>query len=235
MTATAAGRLSATDRMLVRALPLFQKLSEPALDVLLAGAVVTAVPTGTVLFVQEDPADRFCVALDGWVKLYRLTEEGGEAVVDVVAPGESFAEAAMFANIRFPVTAETVSDARILSVPMTGFVRAIDADRGIVFAMLGSLSLRLRHLVHNIEQIQVKSAPQRVGGFLLRFCPPGTGPATFRLPFDKALIARRLAMQPETLSRALAKLRPVGVAIRGAVVTVEDPAALRAFSAAERE
>src|SRR5689334_19810502 len=169
----ASDRLGPRDRALVRGLPLFQKVSDGGLDALLSESRIAAAPAGTTLFVQDDPADRFHVVLDGWVKLFRLTPEGSEAVVHVVASGESFAEAAMFANGRFPVTAEAVADSRVLAVPARGFARAIEADPQIAFAMLGSLSLRLRQLVQHIEQIQVQSAPQRIAGFLLLFCPPG--------------------------------------------------------------
>ncbi|WP_042695759.1 Crp/Fnr family transcriptional regulator, partial [Azospirillum sp. B506] len=105
-------------------------------------------------------------------------------------------------------------------------------DDRIAFGMLGSLSVRLRHLVTQIEQLQVQPAPQRVAAFLMRVCPSGDGPAQFQLPFDKALIARRLGMQPETLSRALAKLRAVGVETQGLIVSVAERAALRAMAEA---
>jgi hypothetical protein len=49
------------------------------------------------------------------------------------------------------------------------------------------------------------------------------------LPVEKSLVARRLGIQPETFSRALAKLRPIGVEVQGAVVSVSDIDALREF------
>lgn len=225
--------LHAQDAEIIRSIALFGRLSDRALDLLVSSAQVRPVPRGTTLFLQDEPADRFFVLLDGWVKLYRLTRDGAEAVVAVVGPGESFAEAAMFASGKFPVCAEAVADGRVMTLTAEGFARCLHADDRIAFSMLGSLSMRLRHLVTQIEQLQVQPTPQRVGSFLLRFCPDGPGPVHFTLPFDKALIARRLGMQPETLSRALAKLRPVGVETQGAQVTVADPASLRSFCDAE--
>lgn len=225
--ATEPVRLKPQDAAQIRSVPLFQTLTERALDALVASSTLRGVPRGTTLFLQDEPADRFFVLLDGWVKLYRLTRDGGEAVVHVIAPGESFAEAAMFANGRFPVCGEAVSDARVMTLTAAGFARCLREDDAVAFAMLGSLSLRLRHLVTQIEQLQVQPTPQRVASFLLRFCPEGGGRASFTLPFDKALVARRLGMQPETLSRALARLRAAGVETQGAQVTVADLDALR--------
>jgi CRP-like cAMP-binding protein len=221
--------LSPQDAALLRDLPLFQQLAEPALESLLATATVRSVERGTDLFVQGDPADRFFILLEGWVKLYRLNRDGAEAVVTMVHAGESFADAAMFAQGNFPVCAQAVTDLRVLSITSQAFARCVQSDVKTAFAMLGSLSMRLRTLVGQIERLQVQSAPQRVGGFLLTLCPPGPGGASFTLPLEKALVARRLGIQPETFSRALAKLRPIGVEVQGAEVTVSDIDALRGF------
>jgi CRP-like cAMP-binding protein len=53
------------------------------------------------------------------------------------------------------------------------------------------------------------------------------GPVELHLPIDKALIAARLGMQPETFSRALARLRSEGVESVGDRVRVGDIARLR--------
>jgi CRP/FNR family transcriptional regulator, dissimilatory nitrate respiration regulator len=221
--------LAPHDADLLRNLPLFQQLAEPVLSSLLATATVRNVERGTDLFVQGDPADQFFIVLEGWVKLYRINRDGAEAVVTMVNAGESFAEAAMFAQSSFPVCAQAVTDLRVLSITSQAFARCVQADARTAFAMLGSLSMRLRTLVQQIEQLHVQSAPQRVGGFLLKLCPAGQGNASFMLPLEKSLVARRLGIQPETFSRALAKLRPVGVEVQGAVVSISNIDALREF------
>jgi CRP-like cAMP-binding protein len=227
--ATQLADLAPHDADIVRKLPLFQQLPEPVLASLLATSTIRTVERGTDLFVQGDPADRFFVVLEGWVKLYRINRDGAEAVVTMVNEGESFAEAAMFAQGSFPVCAQAVTDVRLVAITAQAFARCVQADVGMAFAMLGSLSMRLRTLVQQIEQLQVQSAPQRVGGFLLKMCPAGKGSATFMLPVEKSLVARRLGIQPETFSRALGKLRSVGVEVQGAVVSVSDIDALREF------
>jgi CRP-like cAMP-binding protein len=51
--------------------------------------------------------------------------------------------------------------------------------------------------------------------------------AAIELPLDKAMIAARLGMQPETLSRALARPRAAGVVSSGGYIVVSDVARLR--------
>lgn len=213
----------------LRRIALLQGLGDPSFKRLLGGASVQHFADGTVLFLQGDDADRFYILLEGWVKLYRLTEDGAQALVTVVAPGETFAEAAVFASARFPVCAEAVGPATALNVNRRELTAAIIADPQIAFAMLASLSLRLRNLVEQIEHMQVRSAPQRLGNFLLRLCPAGSGTASVELPFAKTLVAQRLGMRPETLSRSLAVLRAHGVRATGDRISISDTGRLRMF------
>jgi CRP-like cAMP-binding protein len=85
----------------------------------------------------------------------------------------------------------------------------------------------LRRLVAKIEQLSSHSALKRVTEFLLRLCPADQGPAEIELPQDKVLIAARLNMQPETLSRVLARLRAHGVTTVGSRVVIADVEQLR--------
>ena len=50
------------------------------------------------------------------------------------------------------------------------------------------------------------------------------------LPYDKVLIAGRLGMKPESLSRAFVRLRDEGVTIRQNRAVIEDVTALRSFA-----
>ena len=94
--------------------------------------------------------------------------------------------------------------------------------------------VNLLWIVQQIEQLTVRSSAQRLADFLLRLIPPETERANLQLPWDKALVAARLGMQPETLSRSLAKLRSLGVETKGAQVTIRNMPTLRQFSSGDR-
>lgn len=218
------------DVALLSNLPLFASLEEDALRRLLADAAVQRVARNTVLFLHGEPASRFYVVLEGWVKLFRETLDGHESVIAIFARGETFAEAAMFLGGNFPASAATVADSRLLVIPTENFLRGLRADTDLAFNMLGSMSRRLHHMVRQIEQLSAKSSTERLASFLIQMCDAATGPATVHLPLDKALIAARLGMQPETLSRALAKLREIGVQTTGDEVAIADVDSLRELS-----
>ncbi|MCP4329698.1 MAG: Crp/Fnr family transcriptional regulator [Alphaproteobacteria bacterium] len=210
--------------------PLFVRLPAERLQTLLTEALVKPYRRGEILFFQDEPADRFFFVLDGWVKIFRLTSHGEESVINVFTRGDSFAEAAIFELGTFPVTAQAAEDSRVLAIMATPFLRKLSSEPELCLNIMASMSRHLRSLVSQLEQLTTKSSVQRLAEFLVHMAPYGSGAAEIRLPVDKSLIAGRLGMQPETLSRSLSKLRSVGVDTRQDRVRIDDVATLRDFS-----
>jgi CRP-like cAMP-binding protein len=221
--------LSDVDLELLRSLPLFAGLDAPAIEALLGDARIEVHPTRSLLFIEGDAADRFYVILDGWVKLFRNTASGQESVIAVFGRGDSFAEAAMFGCRRMPVSAEVIARARLLVVPASSFIARIRENSEYALRMMASMSGHLHHLINQVEQLTVRSTTERLAGFLLKLSPAAEGQVQIRLPVEKHLIAGRLGMQPETLSRSFAKLRQIGVETANNNVLITDVAVLRQY------
>jgi CRP-like cAMP-binding protein len=223
------------DWRIVRSTPLFGAMPQPVAQAMIGNHGVRVYEKGAMLFQQGEPADAFFLILDGWVKIFRLTPDGNEAVVGVFRRGETFAEAAIFLAGRYPVNAEVVVTARLLKIDGETMRRRIREQPDLALSMLASCSHHLKFLVEQIEQIKLLSAPQRLADFLVRLCNPAEKQCSIELPYEKALIASRLGMKPESLSRALAKLRPIGVDVDRDHVRIDDVAALQAFVEAGKD
>jgi len=208
---------------------LFSGLVPDDLRKLLATSSIRRYPDHTTLFMEGDPADRFFVVMDGWVKLFRLSENGQEVVISVSSPGESFAEAAIFDNNTFPVSAVAITDVRLLVVSAESLMRQLSENMDFTFNMLASMSRQMRRNVIKLHQMCSMSSTERLADFLIDLSNSHNGTARITLPLDKSLIAARLGMQPETFSRALAKLKTVGVQSVGHDVEIKDLNALRAM------
>jgi len=210
------------DWQIVRSTPLFGAMPLDVVQSIVGNRAVRSYDKGTVLVQQSEAAESFFVVLEGWVKLFRITPDGSEAVVGVFRRGETFAEAAIFLGGRYPVSAEIVTNARLLRVDGETLRSRIHEQPDLALSMLASASYHLKFLVEQIEQIKLLSAPQRIADFLVRLCPVREGSCAVELPYEKTLIASRLGMKPESLSRALAKLRPLGVSVDREQVTIVD-------------
>jgi CRP-like cAMP-binding protein len=226
--------LTAADLDIAAQMPVLGALKPRAMAALLAEASVFNVRPGQALFRQGDSAKAFFIILDGWIKLYRITPAGDEAVLNVLSRGESLAEALTFASGHYPATAAAVSRARVLSIPADHVASCIREMPDVAIAMIASTSQHLQRMVQHIEQLTALSATQRVANFLLSLAACAKGPCTIVLPYDKSLIAGKLGLKPESLSRVFARLRSAGVEVRASHVIVRDMSRLRSLMVCDR-
>ncbi len=220
-----------SDLEMVSRIAVFRALKPEMIQRVIAPSTAVNLSQGETLFHHGNPATALFIVVEGWVKLYRVTLSGEETVIHVLAKGESFAEAVAFTGGRYPATAEAVSDARVVRIPSDHIVRCIREMPDIALAMIASTSQHLHGLVQQIEQLKAQSGVQRVAEFLVSLCPEKDGSAAIMLPYGKALIAGRLGLKPESLSRAFARLRSVGVDVHSSHVAISDVARLRCLAA----
>lgn len=165
---------------------------------------------GDLIFRAGEPCDAFFMVMTGRVKLSLLSPAGQEKVVEIISPGQSFAEALVFLDKPYIVSAQALADVRLVSVSKHGIIREIQQDARLALHMLAGLSKRLHGLVQDVEAYALSSGLQRLIGFLLRdvVANPTEVPntATICLPASKATIASRLSLSPESFSRVLHEL-----------------------------
>lgn len=219
--------LASSDMDLIGAIPLFSGMSREAIQACLSEARVRAYARKRLLFSRGQPADSFFIVLDGWVKLFRDTVDGRQTVIGVFTRGQAFALAAAIRFGSYPADAEVVEHSRLLAVPAASFARRAQADAALAMNINATIGDLMQTMVAQIERLTRRSSTQRVAEFLASHCSAERGPMTVHLPHDKALVAARLGMEPETFSRCLAKLRRYGVECKGAVVHIADISVVR--------
>jgi CRP/FNR family transcriptional regulator, dissimilatory nitrate respiration regulator len=210
---------------------LFAEMSEPHLHALIDGMVDIHLDPGKTLFRQGQAAERFYFLREGLIKLFRLSPDGDEKIIEIMRPGETFAEAVMFMGTqgRYPVNAEAINESRVYAFEQKIFLNLLRESNEATFGLLGSMSRRLHMLVNQIESLTLQNATYRLVAYLLEQIPRDvkTSPEV-QLITPKGVIASRLAIQPETLSRILGKLRQGGlIEVHGNHITIRDVQALR--------
>lgn len=199
-------------------------------ETVLASAHVREFDRGATIFLQGEQARAIYIVAEGWVKLYRIAPNGSEAVVSVFTKGSSFGEAVAFRNMPYPVAAEAVTDCRLIRIEASVFMRMIADSPEIAVSMLSATYAHLHALVAQIEALKAQTGAQRVAEFLLQLADCTSGSCEVVLPYDKVLIAGRLGMKPESLSRAFARLKDQGVTIKHNVASIADLDALRDYA-----
>lgn len=213
---------------------LFASLPGELANHILKQSSIRTYPRGETIFIQGDTAQNFFVVLDGWVKLFRITPTGTEAVVGVFTKGRSFGEAVAMDNSPYPVTAEAVTDSRLMLVRASTLSSMMRDRPEVAMAIVSSTFRHLHSLVGQVEQLKAHTGAQRVAEFLLELTDCQSGSCTITLPYDKTLIAGRLGMQPPSLSRAFNRLEPLGVKISQNLATIADVGKLREYTQDDR-
>jgi CRP-like cAMP-binding protein len=227
-------KLTAGDLQTITRIAVFRGLKPETIAHVIGSAQAQVLKPQTVLVRQDDPATAFFIVISGWIKLYRNNPAGDEAVVEMITTGASFSEAVAFTGNRYLVTAESVTEARVARIPADHFTRCIRENPDIALSMVASISEHMHYLCQQVEQLKAQSGLQRVAEFLASFPQAERGQCAFALPYDKMLIARQLGIMPESLSRAFARLRAVGVTVNASQVKIEDIAKLRQLAADDR-
>ncbi len=196
-------------------LPLFNDMQPAELQRLAQGCQLKRLARGDMVFRVGEPCEEFHVTVVGQIKLFAISPQGQEKVIELAGPGNSFAEALMFTGKPYIVNAQALTDTLLLTVKKQAVVDEIERDPKFCMRMLAGISRRLHGLVHDVQAYALHSGLQRVIGYLLRDQAmdeaPASGVVTVSLPVSKATIASRLSLTPEYFSRVLHELETEGL------------------------
>lgn len=211
---------------------LFAAMPTEMFDLFASAAKKTELSKGEQLFLQDDPAEWFYFIVSGWMKLFRETIDGEEAVLDVLTSGHIFGESAIFDGGIHTAGAAAAENTVLLRLPTSLLKSAITKNHEVALGMLASISRQRRQQSQDIEKLSLQNTSQRIACFLLRMCKASDQKeVALSLPYDKSLIAARLSMKSETFSRALKKLqKETSISIKGSSVMIPSVGELAAFA-----
>lgn len=218
-------------------LPLFLELAPEQIAHIADHTREKRLEKGGLLFQKGDMPRGFYVIVFGQIKLAFPSSQGNEKVISILGPRQSFGEAAMFMDRPYPVFAESLADTLLLHIAKSCVIKLLEQDTSFARRMLAGLSMRLHSLVQDVESYSLRSSAQRVIGFLLQHCDQEirgktdlAGEQTIALPTSKQVIASRLNLTPETLSRIFHDLSEARlITVQGKKIKIHDVGRLREF------
>ncbi len=187
---------------------LFEALDKSQLEgVITACRKVTLVAKAT-LFERGTHADYFYLLHSGQIKLFSLSAVGDEKVMEIIYPSQTFAEAVMFMPKQFyPVSAQAINDSELYCFDMRLFRELLDNSKETCFRLLNIMGKHLHYRVNEIENLSLHNATYRLVVYLLEQLPVDANTLSeIHLKTPKNIIAARLSIKPETLSRILLNL-----------------------------
>lgn len=209
---------------------LFSQLDEGQLERVRKMSAEIQLQDNEALFEAGDEAKRFFLVQEGQIKLSRLSLNGNEKVIEVVTAGHTFAEALMFSDKpSYPVRASSIGKTRLIAVDSRGFLDLLRESTDTCFRVMGDMSMRLRRMIKEIDDLTLQSATGRVAGYLCgKSMFNGQARVAFDLATPKGVLASRLSVKPETFSRILHNFTDQGlVKVKGGHIEILDVDGLR--------
>ena len=204
-----------TSTELLRRCPLLAGLNEENLKSIRAIALPKQIRKKEVLFAEGEEARGFYVILSGKIKVYKVSPEGKEQILHVVSAPDSFAEAALFLEGRYPAFAEALVDSQLLFFRKRDFIRLIEKNPQLSINIIISLSQFLKKFASLIEELSLKEVSSRISKYLLdlslKLSKEGKSPQEVELDLSKTQVALKLGTISETLSRTLGKMKAKGI------------------------
>ena len=212
---------------------LFSGLDQESFDALTSCVSAKHIAKGEVLFHRGDAATNFYFIDVGLIELNLIAATGEKKVLEVVGPGRTFAEAVTFMKgKKYPVTAEALEDCTLCQIPNQAYIDLIGANPDACLRLLGDISQHLHARVREIENLTIQNAHNRLAIYLLdHIVETNEDEATIRLELPRHVIASRLSIKPETLSRLLRNMVDEGIlTIEDRVIFVHSLARLRPYN-----
>lgn len=195
--------------------PLFSGLMPDELTRIAKSSQIRSYVKGEMIFSIGEACEAFHIVVSGQVKLFVASPAGQEKVIEIISPGQSFAEALVFLNKPYILSAQALADTVLVNVSKNGVFSEIEQDPHFAMHMLAGVSRRLHRLVQDVEAYALQNGMQRLIGYLLRDVEldheGDLGIVTVSLPVSKATVASRLSLTPEYFSRVLHQLESEGL------------------------
>lgn len=185
--------------------PLFNALDAEQFKALLATATIYDLAEGELLFQQGQHLEQIFICTEGFIKLFRLAPNGDEKIVEIISAGNSFAEAVLFfGGQQYPVHAVALKPAQVIGINAEQYQKILRSSVDVCFHLMGLMSKRMHWLLTEVDRLTLHNASFRLASWLLE--APSYAANTILLDVPKHVLASRLSIKPETLSRILKRL-----------------------------
>ena len=217
--------LTAIDRESLARLALFEDCRPATVEEILASARVQDYPAHAEIVREGEPADYLHILLSGLVQIV-AHDCGHETTIAILEPPHPFVMAAVYLDRPYLQAARTLDYSRVLVLSAEPIRRLAKSDIALSNNVSRELAMAFRTVAQELKNQKLRPGLQRLANWLVRRDIETGGAGRFAIPFDKKVLAAKLGMAPEVLSRSFATLAKYDVVVHGYDVEIRDLKAL---------
>jgi CRP-like cAMP-binding protein len=210
---------------------LFSQLSEEELNYIAERAVVRHFEPGQLIFSEGEACTGLWIIEAGKVRIFKSSPSGREQVLAIEGPGNSVAELPVFDGGKYPASAASLNEAKLLFISKVDFQSLCLKHPEVALKVLRVVGRRLRGLVGIIEELSFTTVRHRLISLLVRAATGGhrtNEGLEITLVANQQELAAQLGTVRELISRNLSRLQAENlIRIEGRKIVITDLPALR--------
>ena len=154
------------------------------------------------IYGHSEPADYLYKVVNGAVRTYKVLNDGRRQIGSFYLPGDIFG---LEVGGEHTFSADAVADSKILVIKRSVLVALAGRDKEVARQLWAMAAAELERAQDHI-MLLVKTARERVVGFLLEMAARSPGSSEVDLPMSRQDIADYLGLTIETVSRMMTQL-----------------------------
>lgn len=163
---------------------------------------------GEIITWEGDPGDALYLVASGAVKCFKTSEEGKEQILQIILPGNSFNDVAVFDGGPSPTSAEAMSLVSLYGIARRDMERILNDYPKVVPNVVKVLTARIRHLLELVEDLSFRHVINRIARVLMEYASDGTGS---KPKLTQQEMAAMTGTAREVVGRSLKTLQEEGV------------------------
>ncbi|NOY97991.1 MAG: Crp/Fnr family transcriptional regulator [Chloroflexi bacterium] len=206
--------------------PYFEGLEEAVLHTVAEVMQLRQFERGETLFLEGDPCAGLHIIHTGCVKLYRLSPQGRQYIVNVLQEGATFDEVAVFDRGTNPVNVEALEESTVWVIEAQMLRNLVAAHPAYAQKIIDNLAGNLRHFVERVSEMAFFHVTHRLARLISQLPETAlSGAGGTRLTQEQ--IAARLGTVREVVARSLRELERSGaIHVQNRRISIVDDEAL---------
>lgn len=187
-----------------------------------------------MIFSEGDPSDWFYIVIEGKVKITKISQEGKEIIIEIIAAGDFFGGIAVIRGFPYPANAIAMEDTKLIKLSRRNLMAVLDRFPAVMYCMVQNLGDRIKGSHETLKNIALEKVGSRIASLLIKLSEQaGTKTAdgiAIDLKLTKQDIAEMVGTTVETSIRTMSRYKKLGlITERAGKIIIKDTGQLKSF------
>ncbi len=190
--------------------PIFKDLSNEELDFLSSIIRHDKYNKGELIFSEGEVSDKLRIIHKGEVKIYKVTIDGKEQILDILGAGDFTGELDLFKSGKYNFNAKAIEESLVCSIDQNSIIKLINENPSIGIKIISAMNEKLVRLQNLAQNLATNDSYVRLISLILDLYEKNNFNKSIRLNLTREELANYCGLTRETISRRLMSLKKLG-------------------------